>query len=137
MEETSTGLFLADLVVYLSFILRFNSLLLVCLQKTFPSNRSSLRRSRWSRGLTHGSAVACWYCGFESRPGVWMSCKCCVVRQRSLRRADHSSVVVLPRYGVSECYREASLMRSPWPSRSCCTVEKRKRFCLSCCQYGL
>jgi hypothetical protein len=34
--------------------------------------------------------------------------------QRSLRWADHSSRGVLPT-GVSECDREASIMRRPWP----------------------
>ena len=41
--------------------------------------------------------LACWGCGFESRRGLgclfWASC---VVRQRSLRRADHLSRGVLP-----------------------------------------
>jgi hypothetical protein len=26
--------------------------------------------------------------------------------------------------GVSECDREASIMRRPWPSRGCCAMEK-------------
>jgi hypothetical protein len=29
------------------------------------------------------------------------------------------------KFGVSECDREASLMRTPWPIRDCCTMEKR------------
>jgi hypothetical protein len=28
-------------------------------------------------------------------------------------------------YGVSECDREASIMRRPWPTRGCCTIEKK------------
>jgi hypothetical protein len=27
--------------------------------------------------------------------------------------------------GVSECYREASIMRRPWPTRGCCAMEKK------------
>jgi hypothetical protein len=28
---------------------------------------------------------------------------------------------------VSECDREASIIRRPWPTRGCCAVEKKKR----------
>jgi hypothetical protein len=41
-----------------------------------------------------------------------------VLQQLSLRRADHSSRAVLPSV-VSECYRETSIMRRPWPTRGC------------------
>jgi hypothetical protein len=27
--------------------------------------------------------------------------------------------------GVSECDREASIMRRPWPTRGCCTMKKK------------
>jgi hypothetical protein len=27
--------------------------------------------------------------------------------------------------GVSECDREASIMRRPWPSRGCCVIGKK------------
>jgi hypothetical protein len=56
-------------------------------------------RSRWTGGLTHRSAAArCWVCGFEYHRQAWMSVLWvrCVVRNRSLRRADQSSRVVLP-----------------------------------------
>jgi hypothetical protein len=39
-----------------------------------------------------------------------------------LRRADHSSRVVLQECGVSECDREATVMRGPWPTRGCCAT---------------
>jgi hypothetical protein len=39
-----------------------------------------------------------------------------------VRRADHSSRGVLPSWGVSECDREASIMRRPWLTRGCCTM---------------
>ena len=42
-----------------------------------------------------------------------------VVSYRSPRRSDHSSRGVLPRCGVSECYREALVMRTPWPAKEC------------------
>jgi hypothetical protein len=49
-----------------------------------------------------------------------------VVRQRSLRRADHSANRVLPSVGVSECDGEAPIIRKPWPTRGCCTMKKKK-----------
>jgi hypothetical protein len=36
--------------------------------------------------------------------------------------ADHSSRVVLQACGVSECDREAMVMRGPWPTRGCCAT---------------
>ena len=51
--------------------------------------------------------LACWDCGFESHQGAWMS-----VVQRSPTEC-----------GVSERYREASIMRRPWPTRGCCAIE--------------
>jgi len=57
------------------------------------------RWSQWPRGLRRRSAVARWL-GLWVRipPGVWMSvsCVCCVLSGRSLRRADPSSKGVLP-----------------------------------------
>jgi hypothetical protein len=42
--------------------------------------------------------LACWHCGFESRRGhdCLLLRASCFVRQRCLRRADHSSRRVLP-----------------------------------------
>ena len=47
----------------------------------------------------------------------------CVVR--SLRRADHLSRGVLPSVVCLKCDREASIMRSPWPTRGCCAMGKK------------
>jgi hypothetical protein len=56
-------------------------------------------RSQWSRGLRRGSTAAR-LLGLRVRipPGAWMSvsCDCCFVRFRSLRRADLSSRGILP-----------------------------------------
>jgi hypothetical protein len=50
----------------------------------------------------------------------------CVVRQRSLRRAYHSSRGVLQSVVcVSECDREASIMRRPWSTRGCRALERK------------
>jgi hypothetical protein len=32
---------------------------------------------------------------------------------------------------VSECDREASIMRRPWPNRGCCAMGERSSFCLT------
>jgi hypothetical protein len=49
----------------------------------------------------------------------------CAVRQRSLRRANHSSRRVLQTAVCMYLYdREASKMRRPWPTRGCCTMKK-------------
>jgi hypothetical protein len=34
--------------------------------------------------------------------------------------------------GVSECDREASIMRRPWPTRGCCTIKKKNQSMQSC-----
>jgi hypothetical protein len=53
---------------------------------------------------------------------LWMLC---VVRYRSLRRANHSSREVLPSVVcLSQCDREASIMRRPWLTSGCCAMEK-------------
>jgi hypothetical protein len=31
---------------------------------------------------------------------------------------------------VSECDREASIMRRPWPTRGCCAMGKKIRICI-------
>jgi hypothetical protein len=70
---------------------------------------------------------ACWDCEFVSHPGhgclSLVSVVCC--HMGSLHQADHSSRVVLQECGVSECDREAMVMRGPWPTRGCCTTEGR------------
>ena len=58
-----------------------------------------------------------------------VSCECCVVRQRSLRRAEHSSRGVLP--SVAECDREASTVRRPWPPGGCHAMGEVGN-CISC-----
>ena len=48
----------------------------------------------------------------------------CVVRQRFLRRTDHSYRGVIPTVVVFVRDREASTMREPWPSGGCRGMEK-------------
>ena len=68
-----------------------------------------------------------WVCGRSlagiagSNPagGMDMSLVSVVCCQRSLRQADHSSRGVLPSVAcLTECDREASIMRRSWPSRA-------------------
>jgi hypothetical protein len=69
---------------------------------------------------------ACWDCGFESRRGMdFLSCECCVLSSRG----PCAGLVSPPsptECDVSECDREASIMRRPWPTRDCCAMEKTK-----------
>jgi hypothetical protein len=52
-----------------------------------------------------------------------MFVKCCVVRLRSLRRADHWFGGVSPNVMcLAECDREASTVRMPWPTKGCRVV---------------
>jgi hypothetical protein len=71
-------------------------------------------------------SLACWDCGFESRWRHWClsltSGVCCQVGflATSLSLVGRNSTEC----GVPECDREASIMRKPWPTRGCYTVEK-------------
>ena len=49
----------------------------------------------------------------------------CVVRYRSLRRADHSSRRAYRLWCVVVCDRETSWKRSPWPTGGCCAKNKQ------------
>ena len=59
--------------------------------------------------------------------GVCLLCVLCVVMSRALRRAYHSSRAVLTECDVSVCDRKASIMSRPWPTTSCCVMEKKKK----------
>jgi hypothetical protein len=83
-------------------------------------------RSQWPRRLRRGSAAA-------GLPGLWVRISpgghgclslvivvCCRVEVC----ASGWSLVQSSRTecGVSQCYREASIMRKPWPTTSCSTI---------------
>jgi hypothetical protein len=51
----------------------------------------------------------------------------CVVTYRSLPLADYSSMRHTE-CGVSECGREASIMRRPWPTTSCGALGERLQY---------
>ena len=79
--------------------------------------------SLWPRGLR----FACWDCGFESRRGYGcpflLNVVCCQVDVSasgwSLVQSSSTEC------GVSECDREASRVRRPWPTRGWCAVGKK------------
>ena len=82
-------------------------------------------RSRWSRVLRRGSAAACWL-GLKVRIplGTWMSVvsvECCQVEVS----ASGSPLVQRSptECGVSECDRETSIIRRPWPTGGCCAIK--------------
>jgi hypothetical protein len=66
---------------------------------------------------------ACWDCEFESFRGHrYLFLVCCQVE---VSAAGRSLVQRSPtECGVSECDTEASIARSPWPSRGCGANEK-------------
>jgi hypothetical protein len=76
-------------------------------------------RSQWPRRLSCESEPALLWVWIP--PMAWMSVSVVsvvVVRQRSLRRADHSSRRVLPSVVcLTKCDLEALIMRRPWPTR--------------------
>ena len=57
-------------------------------------------------------------------PGTWtsVSFECCVLSGRSLYVVQRSPTEC----GVSECDRETSIMRRPWPIRGCWAKKKKK-----------
>ena len=77
---------------------------------------------------------ACWDCGFESHRGhgclLWVLC---VVRQRSLWRANHSSRGVLQTVVRRVSDLETSWMRRPWPNGDCRAKQKNtQKRCWDC-----
>jgi hypothetical protein len=62
---------------------------------------------------------------------VCLLCVSCVVKERCLRRADHTSRGVLPSVVcITECGRESSIMR-PWPTADCFVMVKKKCWILT------
>ena len=59
--------------------------------------------------------------------GAWISvcCVCCVLSGRGLCYGRSLVQKSPTEWGVSECWREVSIMRMPWPNRGCCAVEKK------------
>jgi len=78
---------------------------------------------------------ACWDCGFESHRGhaclLWVLC---VVRQRSLRRANHSSRGVLQTVVHRVSDLKTSWMRRPWHNGDWCAkqIKNTQNRCWEC-----
>jgi hypothetical protein len=72
-------------------------------------------------------SLACWVCGFEPRRGRGcLSVVTVVCCQVEVSVSGRSLVQRSPtECGVSECDREASMMRRPWPTGGCCAKKKR------------
>jgi hypothetical protein len=88
-------------------------------------NKNLTARSWWPYGLRRGPADSR-LLGLRDRmpSGAWISvsCECCVLSSRRLcvgLMIVHRS---LTECGVSECDREASILRRPWPTGGCCTI---------------
>jgi hypothetical protein len=83
-------------------------------------------RSQWPRGLRRGSATAR-LLGLRVGipPGAWISVSCVwrVLSGREVSASGWSLVQESPtKCGVSECVREASTKRRPWPTKCCCAM---------------
>ena len=99
------------------------------IEKKFISASTTLCRFRWPRCLRCGSAAARWLeLWLWIPPGAWpsVSCECCMLSGRGLcfgliTRTEESYRVC----GVSECDREASIMRRAWPTGGCCSLGRR------------
>jgi len=50
---------------------------------------------------------------------------CCVLSGRGLCVGPITCPESPAECGVSECDREASIVRRPWPTRGCCAMEKK------------
>jgi len=51
-----------------------------------------------------------------------VSCECCVLSSKSFCDGPITRLEESHRGGTSECYREASAMRRPWPTTGCPTM---------------
>ena len=88
--------------------------------------------TQWPRGLRRGS-VAAHLLAWRVRitPGTWMSLVSGVCCQVEVCASGWSFVQRSPAdCDVSECDREASIMRKPWPTRGCRAIKKLRKILL-------
>jgi len=101
--------------------------------KIFYYVRPRLFRQRWS-------AAACLlglWVGIPPRAWTSFSCRCCMLSGRGLF-VGWSLVQRGPTdCGMSECDREASIMRRPWPTGGCWTMDKKGRRFIKSENHGL
>ena len=72
--------------------------------------------SEWPRGIRRGSGAL----PVRITSGPWMPVYCCLCCQVEVFATGRSLIQRnLTECGVSECDREASIMRRPWPTRGC------------------
>ena len=87
-------------------------------------NSLAFGRAVWGVGLRQ---LACWDCGFESLRGQGcLSVVSVACSQVEVSASGWSLVQRSPtEYGVSECDRESSIMKRPWPTRGWSTMVKK------------
>jgi hypothetical protein len=86
--------------------------------------------SQWPRGLRRGSETPrlLWLWFSNSARGMGVSLVNVVCCQVEVSASGWSLVQRNPvECGVSECDREASIMRRPWPTRGCCDMKTKTR----------
>jgi len=99
----------------------------VCMNLTLDrilNQMNPICRSQWPRDLRCGSAAARLVGLWVRIPSwAWMSvsCECCVLSEVCVSRWSLVQRSPTGR-GASESFREASLIRRPWPIRGCCAM---------------
>jgi hypothetical protein len=86
-----------------------------------------LCRSQWPRGLRRGSAAVLtyWDCGFEYCCGAWICLLWVLCYQLQVSASGWSLIQRSPtECGVSECDREASMVRKSWPTSGSRAIKK-------------
>jgi hypothetical protein len=97
-------------------------------QHCISQGKRGIGRSQKPRGLRRGSAAAR-LLGLWIRISLrawmsWLSWVLLIFRYNTYTRPEG----VLPSVVCqTECDREASIMRRPWPTRGCCAMEKKNR----------
>jgi hypothetical protein len=104
----------------------------VCSSESVGQNVAKLLNLIWQVRTQWPPGIKAWVCGrsladvADSNPAGVMDV-CCVFCQAEVSASGRSRVQrSLTEWGVSECDREASLMRRPCPTEGCCATEKRK-----------
>jgi hypothetical protein len=104
------------------------------LMPAFKHDQDGTAVSSWSYSLKRGcEAIRLLGMRVRTPLSAWISdsCEYCVLSERSLRRTDRSSIGVLPSLlCVIECDREASTMRTPWPTTGCRATRKKRNYML-------
>jgi len=94
----------------------FRIIIHICPNLVYMPTPVTARSKAWVCHRSHADSV-----GSNPAGGISISCECCVLSDRGLS----SGPITRPECGVSECDRETSIMRRPWPIRGSCAMKKK------------